>query len=114
MYPNKSNKYTAGKRCGKFRSSSDDDHRQTPRRLGADHQRLLDIRRFGRAGDEYPEARFVDLYPLVGLVHSPYERLAGQHDDGQLVAFLRRSPVKRSELDGYEQSALWAVGHISG
>jgi virginiamycin B lyase len=30
-------------------------------------------------------------------------------DDGHVVAFLRRSQVKRSELDGYEQSALWAV-----
>jgi len=30
-------------------------------------------------------------------------------DDGQVVTFLRRSVVKRSELDWYEQSALWAV-----
>ena len=30
-------------------------------------------------------------------------------DDGQFIAFLRRSVVKRSELDWYEQSALWAV-----
>jgi len=30
-------------------------------------------------------------------------------DDGQVVAFSRRSSVKRSELDWYEQSALWAV-----
>jgi hypothetical protein len=31
-------------------------------------------------------------------------------DDGQVVAFLRRSLVTRTELDWYEQSALWAVG----
>lgn len=31
-------------------------------------------------------------------------------DDGQVVAFLRRSVVKKSDLDWYEQSALWAVG----
>ena len=30
-------------------------------------------------------------------------------DDGQVVAFLRRTIVQRSELDWYEQSALWAV-----
>jgi hypothetical protein len=30
-------------------------------------------------------------------------------DDGQVLAFLRRSVVKRSEMDWYEQSALWAV-----
>ena len=30
-------------------------------------------------------------------------------DDGQVVAFLRRTLVRRSELDWYEQSALWAV-----
>lgn len=30
-------------------------------------------------------------------------------DDGQVIAFLRRSVVQRSELDWYEQSALWAV-----
>jgi YVTN family beta-propeller protein len=30
-------------------------------------------------------------------------------DDGQVAAFLRRSLVQRSELDWYEQSALWAV-----
>ncbi len=30
-------------------------------------------------------------------------------DDGQVVAFLRRTQVKQSELDWYEQSALWAV-----
>jgi len=35
-------------------------------------------------------------------------------DDGQVVAFLRRSPVKRSELDWYEQSALWAVERDGG
>jgi virginiamycin B lyase len=35
-------------------------------------------------------------------------------DDGQLVAFLRRSPVKRSELEWYEQSALWAVERDGG
>jgi virginiamycin B lyase len=35
-------------------------------------------------------------------------------DDGQVVAFLRRSAVKRSELDGYEQSALWAVERDGG
>ncbi len=31
-------------------------------------------------------------------------------DDGQVVAFLRRSVVRRSDLEWYEQSALWAVG----
>jgi len=30
-------------------------------------------------------------------------------DDGQVLAFLSRSVVKRSEMDWYEQSALWAV-----
>jgi YVTN family beta-propeller protein len=35
-------------------------------------------------------------------------------DDGQVVAFLRRSLVKRSELDWYEQSALWAVERDGG
>jgi hypothetical protein len=30
-------------------------------------------------------------------------------DDGQVVAFLRRSVVRRADLDWYEQSALWAV-----
>lgn len=30
-------------------------------------------------------------------------------DDGQVVALLRRSVVTRTELDWYEQSALWAV-----
>jgi streptogramin lyase len=35
-------------------------------------------------------------------------------DDGQVVAFLRRSPVKKSELDWYEQSALWAVERDGG
>ena len=30
-------------------------------------------------------------------------------DDGQVVAFLRRSIVRRSEVDWIEQSALWAV-----
>ncbi len=30
-------------------------------------------------------------------------------DDGQVVAFLRRTLVRRSELDWYEQSSLWAV-----
>jgi len=30
-------------------------------------------------------------------------------DDGQIVAFLRRTLVRRSELDWYEQSSLWAV-----
>jgi YVTN family beta-propeller protein len=30
-------------------------------------------------------------------------------DDGQVIAFLRRSVVQRSELDWYEQSALWVV-----
>ena len=35
-------------------------------------------------------------------------------DDSQVVAFLRRSPVKRSELDWYEQSALWAVERDGG
>jgi hypothetical protein len=30
-------------------------------------------------------------------------------DDGQVIAFLRRLVVQRSELDWYEQSALWAV-----
>ena len=31
-------------------------------------------------------------------------------DDGQVVAFLRRTVVQRSEMDWHEQSALWAVG----
>jgi len=35
-------------------------------------------------------------------------------DDGQVAAFLRRSPVKRSDLDWYEQSALWAVERDGG
>jgi hypothetical protein len=35
-------------------------------------------------------------------------------DDGRVIAFLRRSVVKRSELDWYEQSALWAVGLNGG
>jgi hypothetical protein len=30
-------------------------------------------------------------------------------DDGQLVAFLRRSTVQKSETEWYEQSALWAM-----
>ena len=30
-------------------------------------------------------------------------------DDGQVVAFLRRTLVRRSELDWYEESSLWAV-----
>ena len=30
-------------------------------------------------------------------------------DDGQAVAFLRRSLVRRSELDWYEQSSLWTM-----
>jgi dipeptidyl aminopeptidase/acylaminoacyl peptidase len=34
--------------------------------------------------------------------------------DGQVVAFLRRSVVSRSEIDWYEQSALWAVDPDGG
>ena len=30
-------------------------------------------------------------------------------DDGQVIAFLRRSGVQSTEIEGYEQSALWAV-----
>lgn len=35
-------------------------------------------------------------------------------DDGQVIAFLRRSGVQSTEIEGYEQSALWAVDQNGG
>ena len=35
-------------------------------------------------------------------------------DDGELIAFLRRSAVQLAELEWYEQSALWAVDRNGG
>ena len=35
-------------------------------------------------------------------------------DDGQVIAFLRRSGVQSTEIEGYEQSALWAVDRNGG
>jgi len=35
-------------------------------------------------------------------------------DDGQVIAFLRRSVVQITEIEGFEQSALWAVDRNGG
>ena len=52
--------------------------------MRADHERLLDVGRLGRAGNEDAEASHIEIQPIVGLVHVVDDLVAG-HDQRQVL-----------------------------